>query len=62
MCLYEYGITAIAPVSENIFITDNQYQKLKKKYKTIICFFDNDSAGISNMCKIKRQYPDVIPI
>lgn len=62
MCLYEYGITAIAPVSENVFITDKQYQKLKQRYKTIVCFFDNDAAGISNMRKIKKQYPDVIPI
>ena len=42
MCLYEYGIPAIAPNSENLFITDKQYQKLKQKYRKIFLFYDND--------------------
>lgn len=36
MCLYEYGITAIAPCSENEFLTDTQYQKVRNKFKNII--------------------------
>ena len=59
MTLYEYGITAIAPNSENLFITDRQYQILKKKFKTIILFYDNDLPGIKGMNKIKKKYPEL---
>lgn len=59
MCLYEYGIPAIAPNSENLFITEKQYQKLKEKYRTIFLFYDNDLAGITNANKIRKQYPDL---
>ena len=57
--LYEYGITAIAPCSENVFITDAQYQKLKTKFKNIYLNYDNDEAGLKAMCKIKKQYPEL---
>lgn len=59
MCLYELGIPAVAPISENIFITDAQYKKLQEKFKHIILFYDNDIAGIGNMNKIRKEYPDV---
>lgn len=59
MCLYEFGIPAIAPVSENLFVTDAQYKKLIDKFKHIILFYDNDLAGISNMNKIRKEYPDI---
>ena len=35
MTLYGLGITAIAPNSENLFITEAQYKKLKTKFKHI---------------------------
>lgn len=46
MTLYEYKIPAIAPCSENIFITESQYDRLKTKYKHILLLYDNDSAGL----------------
>lgn len=46
MVLYEYGIPAIAPCSENLFITDSQYERLKKKYKRVILLYDNDEPGL----------------
>jgi 5S rRNA maturation endonuclease (ribonuclease M5) len=58
-CFYELGIPAIAPCSETIFLHDNQLQALKKKFKHIIVFFDNDIAGVSNMRKIKKKYPEL---
>ena len=60
MELYEFGIPAIAPCSENLFVTDSQYNRLKEKFKHIICFYDNDWAGKRAMVKIRNQYPDVI--
>ena len=56
MCLYALGYNAIAPNSENIFLTENQYKKLKEKFKNIVLFYDNDLAGISNMNKIRKKY------
>ena len=59
MVLYEYGITAIAPCSENVFVTESQYQKLKSKFKNIYLNYDNDEPGIKAMCKIKKQFQDL---
>lgn len=56
MCLYSLGITAIAPNSENLFLTKKQFEKLQKRYKRIIVFYDNDLAGIHNMNKIRKEF------
>lgn len=36
MCLYEFGITSIAPNSENTLIPEKTLEKLKAKFKRII--------------------------
>lgn len=36
MTLHEFGIPAIAPCSENTFITDKVLNKLKEKFKRIV--------------------------
>lgn len=59
MVLYEFGIPAIAPNSENIFITENQYNKLKQKFKHILVVYDNDLAGIQGLKRIKKSFPDI---
>lgn len=56
MCLYSFGITAVAPNSESTFITQNQLLKLKDRFKHIVVFYDNDIAGIKNMNKIKKEF------
>ena len=56
MCLYSLGITAIAPNSENLFITESQFEKLSKRFKKIVVFYDNDLAGIHNMNRIRKQF------
>lgn len=58
-CLYSCGIPAIAPISENCFVTNAQFEKLKKKFSKIVLFYDNDMAGISHMNKFRKQFPDV---
>ena len=58
MLLYEYGIPAVAPCSENQFLHENQIRALKKRFKHIVVFYDNDLAGISSMNKLKRKYPE----
>lgn len=59
MVLYEYGIPAIAPNSENLFVTENQYLRLKSKFKHILVLYDNDLAGIKGMNRIKKNYPEI---
>ena len=60
MLLYELGIPAIAPCSENLFLTEKQYNTLRPNFKHCIVLYDNDSAGISNLRSIKKQHPEVI--
>ena len=59
LTLYECGITAIAPCSENLFLTETQYNKIKAKYKHIYLLYDNDYAGISAANKIKKKFQDI---
>ena len=59
MTFHELGISAIAPNSENLFLTLTQYAKLKQKFKHIFLLYDMDLAGVSNSKKIKRMFPDL---
>lgn len=59
MTFYSLGITAIAPNSENLFITEAQYEKLKTKFKHIVLLYDNDLPGIQGMHKIKKAHPEL---
>ena len=56
MTLRSVGVYAVAPCSENSFLTDSQLEKLKKRFKYIYIFYDNDLPGISNMNKWRRKY------
>lgn len=56
MTLRSVGVYAVAPCSENSFLTDSQFEKLKKKFKQIVLFYDNDLPGISSMNKIRKKY------
>lgn len=60
MCLYSFGINAIAPNSEHLFISDSVLEDLKKRFKYVVVLYDNDEAGIANMRKIKRQHPELL--
>ena len=59
MALYEFGIPAIAPCSENLFVTTSQYERLKARYKHIFLLYDNDLPGVQAMRKIHKQFPEV---
>jgi len=56
MCLYSFGISAIAPNSEHLFITEKQFEKLSTRYKNIYLLYDNDYTGIQNMNKIRKKF------
>jgi hypothetical protein len=59
MTLYSFGIPAIAPCSENLFIADNILDELKTRFKYIVVLYDNDLPGISNMRKIRKEHPEL---
>lgn len=59
MALYAYGISAISPNSEHLFISDKMLEELKQRFKHIVVLYDSDLAGISNMNRIKKQHPEL---
>ena len=59
MLLYTYGIPAIAPIGEYVFMTDNQYINLAKRFSNIVLFYDNDYAGIANMNSIRKKFKNL---
>lgn len=59
MALRAYGIPAIAPVSEVLFISDKVLSALKNRFKYIIAYYDRDKAGMSNLWKIRKAHPEL---
>lgn len=57
--LFEFGVTAIAPCSENLFLTPAQYAKLEKKFKNIFILYDRDLPGVKAARKIRKQFPNL---
>lgn len=59
MSLYEFGIPAIAPNSENLFLSEAQFKKLKSKFKNIYLLYDRDLPGVKSANKIRKQFTDI---
>ena len=62
MTLYSCGISAIAPNSENLFVSDNMLNELKSRFKYVVVFYDNDRPGLYNMARIRREHPELVYI
>lgn len=60
MCMKVFGISAIAPCSENLFVDDIVMEELKERFKNIIVMYDNDKAGLMNMISIRKKYPEFL--
>lgn len=60
MLLYELGIPSIAPCSENLFLTEKQYNTLRPNFKHCVVLYDSDKAGVSNLRTIKKGHPELI--
>jgi hypothetical protein len=56
MSLYEHGITAIAPNSENLIIAKNRINKMTNIYSRPFILFDNDLSGVQGAHKYKKSY------
>ena len=57
--LYEFGISAVSPNSETLFIDDKKLEEFKQRFKYILVIYDSDRPGRSNMAKIRREHPEL---
>ena len=57
MLMHEYGFSACSTVSENVIISEAQYEKIaQRSNNNILVFFDNDLAGVKGANKYKKKY------
>ena len=59
MAMYEFGIPAISPNSETLFIDDKKLEEFKQRFKHILVIYDNDRPGLHNMWLIRKQHPEL---
>ena len=59
MSLYEFGITAIAPNSENLFLTEPQYNRIKSRFNQVYLLYDRDLPGVKSANKIRKKFKEV---
>lgn len=59
MALNRFGIAAVAPNSETLFVNDKQLEEFKRRFKHILVMYDSDRPGKYNMCKIRREHPEL---
>jgi len=59
ICFRSFGIPAIAPNSEHLFVSDEQLERLKTRFDKIVVLYDNDRTGKLNMAKIRREHPEL---
>lgn len=59
LAMYKFGISAIAPNSETLFINEKQLSEFKQRFKHILVLYDNDRPGLYNMAKIRHEYPEL---
>ena len=57
--LYEFGISAVSPNSETLFIDDKKLEEFKRRFKHILVIYDQDRPGKHNMWLIRKQYPEL---
>jgi len=59
MAMYEFGIPAVSPNSETLFVEDKKLEEFKQRFKHILVIYDNDRPGLYNMAKIRRSHPEL---
>lgn len=56
MTLYSQEFNSVAPISETVILTKFKFDRLQEKFKTIICLYDNDLAGVKGAKKWKKEF------
>ena len=59
VALYGFGIAAVSPNSETLFIDDKKLEEFKQRFKQILVLYDNDRPGLHNMWLIRKSYPEL---
>lgn len=59
VALYGFGIAAVSPNSETLFVDDKKLEEFKQRFKHILVVYDNDRPGLYNMAKIRRDHPEL---
>ena len=59
VALYSFGIAAVSPNSETLFIDDKKLEEFKQRFKHILVLYDNDRPGKHNMWLIRKQHPEL---
>ena len=59
MAMYEFGIPAVSPNSETLFVEDKKLEEFKQRFKHILVIYDNDRPGLHNMWIIRKRYPEL---
>jgi 5S rRNA maturation endonuclease (ribonuclease M5) len=59
MSLYEFGIPSVAPNSENLFLSNAQYQKIQMKFKEVYLLYDFDLPGIKASKRIRKNFSNI---
>jgi len=57
--MYGFGIPAVSPNSETLFIDDKKLDEFKQRFKHILVLYDNDRTGLHNMWLIRKQHPEL---
>lgn len=60
LCLRSFGIYAVAPNSEHLFVSDEILENLKRRFKTIVVLYDNDHTGMRRTVEIRQQHPELL--
>ena len=59
VAMYDFGIAAVSPNSETLFIDDKKLEEFKQRFKHILVLYDNDRPGKHNMWLIRKQHPEL---
>lgn len=59
VAMYGFGIPAVSPNSETLFIEDKKLEEFKKRFKHILVLYDNDRPGLHNMWLIRKEHPEL---
>lgn len=55
MLLYQYGIAAVAPMSETMVLSEDTINTLRKRFTYVVALYDHDETGIRSL----KQYRDL---
>lgn len=61
MALYEFGIPAVAPLSESVLISEEIFEELSNRFFKIFTLFDRDRAGMWLSQQMRKKY-NTIPL